>query len=92
LKAVSNAITERWVGTVRRECLDWLLITGERHLRQVLHEYAAYYHVARPHRSLGLWPPLVHPSSQVRCHGCDGAVYRHDRLSGLLHEYQRAAA
>src|SRR5207248_9706594 len=44
----ANAHAERWVGTVRRECLDWLLIVGRRHLEQVLREYADHYNTARP--------------------------------------------
>jgi transposase InsO family protein len=84
----ANAFAERWVGTVRRECLDWLLITGERHLRRVLREYAQHYNAARPHRALRLQPPLGPP----RRAGRSGAVYRLDRLDGLLHEYERAAA
>jgi putative transposase len=85
----ANAIAERWVGTVRRECLDWLLITGERHLRQVLREYATHYNGARPHRACGLHPPLGPPSPPANP---GGAVYRRDRLGGLLHEYERVAA
>ena len=85
----ANAFAERWVGSVRRECLDWLLITGERHLRRVLREYAAHYNAARPHRTLGLRPPLRSPSLRA---GRTGMVRRSDRLGGLLHEYDRVAA
>ena len=84
----ANAFAERWVGTVRRECLDWLLILGPRHLEGVLGEYVGHYNAARPHRALALRPPLprgqpVAPTAPVR---------RHDRLGGLLHEYSRCAA
>jgi hypothetical protein len=84
----ASAFAERWVGSVRRDCLDWPLITGERHLRGVLQEYAAHDNAARPHRTLGLRPPLraLSPSSDCAGRGC-----RRDRLSGLLHEYDRAA-
>jgi putative transposase len=85
----ANAFAERWVESVRRECLDWLLITGEQHLHQVLHEYAVYDNAARPHRALRLWPPLGAPPPNA-CH--TGTVRRNDRLGGLLHEYERAAA
>lgn len=85
----ANAFAERWVGTVRRECLDWLLITGERHLRHVMREYADHYNVARPHRALRLLPPLGRP---VQVAGGGTVVCRRDRLGGLLHEYARAAA
>jgi putative transposase len=84
----ANAFAERWVGTVRRECLDWLLVTGERHLGHVLREFVAHYNSARPHRSLRLQPPLGPPSHRTG----RGGVWRRDRLGGLLHEYQRAAA
>ncbi len=85
----ANAFAERWVGTVRRECLDRLLITGERHLRHVLREYADHYNAVRPHRSLRLLPPLGPLAGHGTCHG---DVHRRDRLDGLLHEYERAAA
>ena len=84
----ANAFAERWVGTARRECLDWHLITGERHLRHVLREYAEHYNAARPHRALRLQPPLGPPARGTPT----GAVRRRDRLGGLLHEYHRAAA
>ena len=53
----ANAIAERCIGTVRRECLDHLIVINERHLRAVLREDVAYYNRNRPHRSLGLEPP-----------------------------------
>ena len=83
----ANAFAERWVGTVRRECLDWLLILGPRHLEHVLREYVRHYNVARPHRALQLRPPLPRGQPVAPM----GPVRRHDRLGGLLHEYERAA-
>ena len=53
----ANAIAERWIGTLRRECLDQLLITGPRHLAVALQEYVEHYNTHRPHRSLGQHPP-----------------------------------
>jgi len=53
----ANAIAERWVSSARRECLDQMLITGQRHLRLVLREYIEHYDVHRPHRTLGQRPP-----------------------------------
>jgi putative transposase len=84
----ANAFAERWGGAERREGLDWLLITGERHLGHVLREFAAHDNAARPRRSLRLQPPLGPPSHRAG----SGGVWRRDRLGGLLHEDQRAAA
>ena len=53
----ANAFAERWVRTVRQECLDWMLIWGRRHLERVLNEYVRHYNDERPHRSLELLPP-----------------------------------
>jgi putative transposase len=82
----ANAVAERRVGTVRRDCLDWLLILGRGHLEQVLEEYVAHYNAARPHRTLELRAPLSHghlarPTRPVE------EVVRRDRLGGLIHEY-----
>jgi hypothetical protein len=73
---------------VREDCLDWLLILGERQLEQVLGEYVRHYNSARPHRSLELRSPLPRgqPPEPLR------EVVRRDRLGGLIHEYERAAA
>ncbi len=84
----ANAFAERWVGTVRRGCLDWLLILGPRHLEHVLREYVRHDNVARPHRALHLRPPLPRGQPVTAA----GPVLRHDRLGGLLHEYSRCAA
>jgi len=54
----ANAVCERLLGSVRRDCLDWLIIMGERHLVEVLHEYFEHYKRARPHRALGLPHPI----------------------------------
>jgi putative transposase len=83
----ANAIAERWVGSVRRECLDHLLILGEAHLRRVLTAYVAYYTRARPHQGLGQRTPL--PPAVGSGHG---PIRRRDRLGGLLREYYREAA
>jgi putative transposase len=55
--ARANAIAERWIGSARRECLDQMLIAGQRHLRLVLGEYADHYNTHRPHRTLSQKPP-----------------------------------
>ena len=53
----ANAIAERWIASARRECLDRMLITGERHLWPVLSEYTDHYNQHRPHRTLQQNPP-----------------------------------
>ena len=87
----ANAYAERWVRTVRSECLDWILILGTRHLQQVLRVYVDHYNHHRPHRGLELRPP--ERASQFRSIDCSRPrpIERRDRLSGLLHEYRRAA-
>jgi putative transposase len=84
----ANAIAERWIGTLRRECLDQLLITGPRHLAAVLREYAVHYNTHRPHRSLQQHPPAgrTPPPS-----GATVQPLRRDRLGGLVHEYLQVA-
>jgi putative transposase len=85
----ANAIAERWVRSVRTECLDHLLIFGRRHLRRVLRDYVAHFNDQRPHRSLDLMPPAG--STQTRGSPSTGIV-RRDLLGGLIHEYYAAAA
>jgi putative transposase len=84
----ANAYAERFVRTVRTECLDWLLIVGRRHLEHVLRIYAQHYNHERPHRALALHPPQPRTPELPQ----DGDVQRRDRLGGLVHEYYRAAA
>jgi transposase InsO family protein len=87
----ANAYAERWVRTVRAECLDWLLIVGRGHLEQVLRIYVEHYNQHRPHRALGLESP--DPPARLTILGEDdrSTVQRHDLLGGLLHEYRQAA-
>ena len=87
----ANAYAERWIRTVRAECLDWLLIVGRGHLEQVLRVYIQHYNRHRPHRALLLQPP--DPPAQLTVLDGDrgGAVNRIDLLGGLLHEYRPAA-
>jgi putative transposase len=86
----ANAGAERWVGTVRRDCLDWLLILGERHLEQVLREYVAHYNAARPHRGLKLRAPLAR-GRPTQLPSPVEKVIRRDRLGGVIHEYEPLA-
>jgi putative transposase len=78
----ANAFAERWVRSVREECLDRLLIVNERHLRQTLQVYVAYYNTRRPHQGLDQQCPI--PFEPVRP---AGSVQRHDILGGILHDY-----
>ncbi len=89
----ANAFAERWVRTVREECLDWMLIWGRRHLERVLGEYVRHYNDQRPHRSLALRPPRgIAPGSVPSAVAVTDRVRRRDRLGGLVHEYYDAAA
>jgi putative transposase len=85
----ANAIAERFVGSVRRELLDRILITNQRHAAAVLTEYAEHYNSHRPHRALGQAAPL-RPLPQPTASETN-TVRRRDRLGGLLHEYQQVA-
>jgi transposase InsO family protein len=90
----ARAHAERWVRSVRRECLDRLLILGRSHLQHVLATYVQHFNEHRPHRSLGQRPPLRAAPSPCEAIGevIDlDQVRRHDRLGGLIHEYQLAA-
>jgi transposase InsO family protein len=85
----ANAIAERWIGTVRRELLDRMLIINCRHLTAVLNEYVAHFNHHRPHRALHQAAPLQSlppPVSPSQCH-----LQRRDRLGGLIHEYAQVA-
>jgi len=84
----ANAVCERFLGSVRRECLDHILIFGERHLARVLREYVAYFNQARPHQGLEQAPPESLPAGSTNPTGLIRAV---PVLGGLHHTYQRAA-
>ena len=85
----ANAIAERWVASARRECLDRMLITGERHLRLVLSEYVDHYNGHRPHRTLNQNPPAGRADPAAAA--TNMRVLRRDRLGGLIHEYAQVA-
>jgi transposase InsO family protein len=87
----ANGIAERFVRTVRSECLDWLLILNKQHLQHVVEVFVDHYNSHRPHRSLGLIPPDGLPPLKRETMGQPIEVRRRDRLGGLLHEYERAA-
>jgi putative transposase len=85
----ANAIAERFVGSLRRELLDRILILNQRHAAGVLAEYQRHFNEHRPHRSLGQAAPLRPlPESDLSRHAW---VVRRDRLGGLVHEYTQVA-
>jgi transposase InsO family protein len=90
----ANAHVERWVGSIRRECLDRLLILGRRQLEHVLRIYVQHYNGRRPHRALDLEPPDPTPADAA-ARGDPPTplttLRRRDLLGGLIHEYQLAA-
>jgi putative transposase len=86
----ANAFAERWVRTVRAECLDWMLILGRRHLDRVLRTYVEHYNGHRAHRALGLAAPLDDSEDSVAIPARE--VRRRNVLGGLIHEYHRMAA
>ena len=85
----ANAYAERWVRTVRADCLDRILIVGRRQLERVLRVYLRHYNEHRPHRALGLVPP--ERSTTVEQATLPVRAERRDLLGGLIHEYQAAA-
>jgi transposase InsO family protein len=90
----ARAHAERWIGSVRRECLDRILVLGRRQFEHVLAEYVAHYNAHRPHRSLAQRPPLAQPPLGQRAGGevLDfERVRRRDLLGGLIHEYRLVA-
>jgi transposase InsO family protein len=78
-----NAYVERLIGSIRRECLDHMIVFGEAHLRRILRGYAAYYNVSRTHRSLNKDAPLHRAIERL------GAVVSRLVLGGLHHQYCR---
>ena len=83
----ANAFAERFVRTVRQDCLDHPLVVSRRHLEVVLAEYIRHYNQARPHGGLQLDQPLPRRVTA----DSSGTVIRRDVLGGILHEYERAA-
>jgi transposase InsO family protein len=81
----ANAVVERVIGTLRRECLDHLIVLDEQHLASVLTEFVRYYNQDRPHRTLGLQTP------EPRLRPVTGPIRSRPVLNGLHHVYDRAA-
>jgi transposase InsO family protein len=88
----ANAYAERWVQTVRAECLDWTLVLGRRHLLRLLRGYIRHYNQQRPHRSLTLAVPEPGAREQGSPQMNPRDVRRRDVLGGLIHEYHEVAA
>ncbi len=82
----ANSYAERWVRSVREECLDQILIMNEIHLNRVLKEYGAYYNHARSHQGIGQRFPVssIRPESSTK-----GPIIRRDVLGGIIHDYHR---
>jgi transposase InsO family protein len=87
----ANAFIERWIGTVRRECLDRILIVNRCHLERVLPVYIRHYNEHRPHRSIHQQPPLAQPPPESETVVALDPIRRRDVLGGLIHEYKAAA-
>jgi transposase InsO family protein len=83
-----NAYAERWIGSVRRECLARVIPLGERHLWQIVRQYVEHYHCERPHQSLdNLLPTTMNDNAAT-----SGSIVRRQRLGGVLSFYHREAA
>ena len=83
-----NPFVERVIGSIRRECLDHLIIIDERHLRRNLASYFDYYHRSRTHLSLGKDSPVPRPVESAKA----GEVIALPQVGGLHHRYERLAA
>ena len=83
-----NAYAERVIGSIRRECLDYVIVVNETGLRRVLTEYLAYYHCSRTHLSLAKDSPQPRPIAPPTL----GRVIAIPQVGGLHHRYERHAA
>ncbi len=86
----ANADAERWVQTVRVECLDWTLVLGRRHRLRLLRGYVRHYDQQRSHRGLALAVPAAGEQKSPQVNPRE--VRRRDVLGGLIHEYHEVAA
>jgi len=85
-------VAERFVRTVRSECLDWLLILNQQQLERALGVFVEHYNGHRPHRALGLAAPCpTRPAVAPAAKSVEARVLRRDRLGGVVHEYILAA-
>ena len=90
LTASANSYAERWVRTVKEECLSKLILFGEGSLRRALHEFEVHYHGERNHQGKGNL--LLFPYGEVPATNCGPSIRCHERLGGLLKYYYRKAA
>jgi putative transposase len=87
--AYANAFVERFVQTLKVECLDHFVVLGERHLNHLVREFVEYYHELRPHQALENLPPVRGtPTESIEV----GEIVCEERLGGLLKHYVRRAA
>ena len=89
----ANGVAERFVRTVRSECLDRLLILNQPHLERILAVFVDHYNGHRPHRALSLAPPQPRKAATAATVAAlgDACILRRDRLGGIVHEYEPAA-
>ncbi len=85
---LQNPFVERIIGSIRRDCLDHVIVLNEKHLRKTLREYFRYYHTCRTHLSLNKDPPETRTVEPVEL----GNIVAFPRVGGLHHRYQRIAA
>ena len=83
-----NPFAERMIGSIRRECLDHLIVIDEQHLRRILASYFDYYHRSRTHLSLGKDSPVPRPVESAKA----GQIIALQQVGGLHHRYERLAA
>jgi len=81
-----NAYAERFVRSIKEECLNRVVLLGERHLRRTIAEFVAHYHAERNHQGIG--NALIQPLARADCHG---PLHRRQRIGGMLNYYYRAA-
>ena len=82
-----NGYAERWIRSLRQECLDRIILLNEAHLRWVLGEYVRYYNQRRPHQALQHLPPEA-----PEAYPCEGTIVARPVLGGLINDYGRLAA
>ena len=87
----ANAICERFMRSVRRECLDHILILGERHLYRLIGEYVTYFNHSRPYQGIDQRISVSREADVHRIRGSDCRILGYPVLGGLHHDYRRAA-